>query len=70
MEYENKNTDGNPAVGDIKGRPMEIAEVKVKKVHNISKSDPIDQISDGASKYQGKPGGKMRLAVGCFLIKI
>ena len=70
MEYENKNTDGNSTVGDVKGRPVEIAEVKVKKVDNISKSDPVDQISDGAAKYQGKPGGKKRLVVGCIFIKI
>ena len=70
MKYENKNADGNRTVGDVKGRPVKIAEVNVKKVHNISKSDPVNQISDGTAENQGKTGSKKRVAAGCFLIKI
>jgi hypothetical protein len=70
MKYENKYTYGNRTVGDVKGRPVEIAEVNIKEVHNISKSDPVNQIPDGTSENQGKSGGKKRMAAGCFFIKI
>ena len=70
MKYKNENAYGNRTVGDVKGRPVEIAEVNVKKVHHISKSDPVNQISDGTSENQGKTGGKKSLAGGCFFIKI
>ena len=70
MKYEDKNTCGNRTVGDVKGRPVEIAEVNVKKDYNISKADPVNQISDGTPENQGKTGGQKRLTAGCFLIKI
>ena len=70
MKYENNNAYSNRTVGDVKGRPVEIAEVNVNKVDNISKSDPVNQIPDGTSENQGKTGGKKGLAAGCFYIKI
>ena len=50
MKHKNSDTDGNRAVRDIKSRPVIIADVKIQKINNLSESDSVDQISDGASE--------------------
>ncbi len=69
MKYKNKNTYGNRTVGNIKGRPVKIAKVNVKKVHDISKPESVNQVSDGSSKNQSKTGCKERRSGGVFFYR-
>jgi hypothetical protein len=50
MKYKNSDSDSYCTVCDIKSRPVVIADVKVQKINDLSKSDSVNQITYGAAE--------------------
>jgi hypothetical protein len=67
-KYGNAHCYG--AVSYIKGRPVKIADVNVKKIDDNTQTNSVDQIADGSAEYQGKTNPKKRIRRRCFHIKI
>lgn len=52
FKNEQRNTDENGGICDIKCRPVIGANMKIKKINDKSKSDTIDQIPDSTAGNQ------------------
>jgi len=70
MIYKYANAKGDRTVGDIECRPMKSAHIKIKKIDHHSKTNPVDQVADGASENQGKRCGQQGVFGWRFFIKI
>lgn len=54
FKNKQKNTDKNGGICDIECRPVVGTDVKIEKINDKSKPDPIDQISNCATGNQGQ----------------
>ena len=70
MEQKYTYSNGDRAVGDIECRPMQVADIKIKKIDNDSKTNSIDQVANGTSKDQCKCRSQPGVLRRCFFIKI
>ena len=70
MIQEDEHTNGYGAIGDIKGRPMKASDIKVQKINDLSYSESIDQIADGATEYQCQPNRQKPKILRGFHVKI
>ena len=68
QEYTDSNGDGT--VGDIECRPMQGADIKIKKINHHPKTDAIDQVAEGAAENQCKCRCQPGILRRCLFIKI
>ena len=50
-----ESSDSDGGVSYIKCGPMVLADIAIEKIHDLSKSQPVDQISQSAAEDKGKP---------------
>jgi len=56
VEDENSNTDSNGTIGDIKCRPVQVADVEIQKIDHFPGSYSIDKITYGTTENHCKSG--------------
>ena len=70
MKDKNSDSDSNRTVGNIKGRPVVFADIKIKEIGNFAESDPVDEIADSSAENQRKTNRQPGMGCGCLKIKI
>jgi hypothetical protein len=45
MKQKNCHTDGDGAVRHIKSRPVQITDIKVKKINNLAETDSVYEVT-------------------------
>ncbi len=70
MKDKDNNSGRNSAVGNIKCGPMQVPDIKIKKIDHRSEADTIDQIADGPAEDQRKGSCQPWIIGRCFFIKI
>src|SRR5215469_3367940 len=58
VEQHCRDADANRAVGQVERRPMQRADVKIKKIDNRAKANPIEDITHGAADDEPDRDGK------------
>jgi len=70
MKNINSYPYGNGRISNIKGRPVPLAYIKIKKINNLSQTDSIYQVPDCTPKNQGEADPEKKMFFRCLVIKI
>src|SRR5439155_13048209 len=49
-EQHDRNADGDGCVGDVEGRPVQVAPVEIEEVDDLAVADAIEQVPDRAAQ--------------------
>lgn len=55
MQYDDGRTDADKTVGNVKGRPMVHAQMKVQKVENRAQTHPVDKVAERSADDHAEP---------------